>query len=559
MLKLKGHYSWKLINKDTGAITNSGEQDNLVTDGMIWSICRVGALSDTNTNRWKVFISPLTPPLPPGDYRQYAAAKSVFSSTWILEPSYGVMTKVSGLSKWKKSYNYPPAFRTINYIGLYCYSGSSGYPNPDTVVSFIELSTPITQSALEYLYVEYIIAAEYVPEGAQTPNNIYTSYVMNRYFNELCSSLGAGSDYPNTVVLRSGTTDLLPPVDVNNVGFLPTVISTLNSATNPSCYAQNIYQYFTTGQIAGYPLGASVRWAYYAWTDGFDYRLCPAIGYSADVDTIQPSISRVFAHPPSRATMLFNDPGYPPESRGKIIVQGSPSNKHTMIARIKITKTGDASDIVDGHTFTTNIGSLPDQLIVDQQWGDNDIIRFTGASLPAPLLASTDYYVLYVDSTHIKVRSAFGGSAITLTGDGAGTIDRQNTGRYSVEMEPYSRSSNGAYDIDHIRLPYDSDGNIFWSLTSKNNTYNLSGTAPIPYGYYRKNDSLYTIQESLNGDHIAKWQFNTVESSTPLHRFSTTKIFRASCQRVGTNEIYMATSNGVWFYDLDTDTVAPVN
>ena len=75
---------------------------------------------------------------------------------------------------------------------------------------------------------------------------------------------------------------------------------------------------------------------------------------------------------------------------------------------------------VSGPPTTDIILSTPQYWIVD------DAVQFSGGSLPAPLVASTNYWIVYVSGTTIRVSGTIGSSPITLTTIGSGTIIRQN-------------------------------------------------------------------------------------------------------------------------------------
>jgi hypothetical protein len=82
---------------------------------------------------------------------------------------------------------------------------------------------------------------------------------------------------------------------------------------------------------------------------------------------------------------------------------------------------------VDTHRdYTTNYAAAPNDIMVtnaDTYFQYGSIVKFpnTGWVIPAPLVYGTEYYVVFVDSTHIHISATYGGTAITLTSDGSGT------------------------------------------------------------------------------------------------------------------------------------------
>ncbi len=88
---------------------------------------------------------------------------------------------------------------------------------------------------------------------------------------------------------------------------------------------------------------------------------------------------------------------------------------------------------VVANTFTTNIAVAPTNTLITQTaLATGQQFQLTGGGLPTPLVASTTYFAIFVDPTHIRVAStyanALAGIAIVLTGNGTGTITNFSNG-----------------------------------------------------------------------------------------------------------------------------------
>ena len=74
------------------------------------------------------------------------------------------------------AYNFSPPVseRTITVIGVDGYVGRySGGSGSEPMISFIELTTPITQADNQFLYVQYNMYAEFILGGANAPDNAF--------------------------------------------------------------------------------------------------------------------------------------------------------------------------------------------------------------------------------------------------------------------------------------------------------------------------------------------------------------------------------------------------
>jgi len=115
------------------------------------------------------------------------------------------------------------------------------------------------------------------------------------------------------------------------------------------------------------------------------------------------------------------------------------------------------NDFVDGDVNTTD-----DEITVDNDIPTGTRLIFTGADLPDPLVAATEYWAINVDSTTIQVATtranAKAGTAITLTDVGSGS---RNV--YSKPLSPDGDDivlTTDAYAVDEIIAEYNGENYI---------------------------------------------------------------------------------------------------
>lgn len=115
----------------------------------------------------------------------------------------------------------------------------------------------------------------------------------------------------------------------------------------------------------------------------------------------------------------------------------------------------------------TAVNTTNDTITLAREYMTGEKVRFTGADLPAPLVADTDYYTIKVTSTEIKLATslsnAYAGTAIDITAQGSGT---SNIYLYSVRATVYQQelkdtivigTSNGVQDFQKFNFP---DNNV---------------------------------------------------------------------------------------------------
>ena len=138
------------------------------------------------------------------------------------------------------------------------------------------------------------------------------------------------------------------------------------------------------------------------------------------------------------------------------------------------------------------------------------VIRFSGASLPAPLSSGTNYYVRDVTTNTFKVSTTSGGAAVNLTTAGSGT--RQAASWIHV----LTSNAHGMGNGDRVRLtttgglpPGFLTSTDYYVIDATTNTFGLSTT---PAGFYQ------LITGAGTGTHTATGQAKavTIGSNTPF-------------------------------------------
>lgn len=131
-------------------------------------------------------------------------------------------------------------------------------------------------------------------------------------------------------------------------------------------------------------------------------------------------------------------------SRSDVYAYGLPRGTLGMPARLVASALA-ATDTVelDGHGFATN-----DQILFRAA---------EGGSLPAPLVAATIYYAIYVSDSTFKVAAAPNGPVIDLTVDGVNVLVATPL-PFDQVLEFYSRWADGFLPAHLVPLQLDGDG-----------------------------------------------------------------------------------------------------
>lgn len=587
MFSLKGLYEWKLIDIKTGKVDSEGSQWNVVSDRFLDFLClRLSGTYDYSAyeNGMAILLSDSTT-TPGVDYR-VAGTSNNFNILATGSIKTGNVD-FSVRSKYTDN-NFSPgaSLRTIRIIGIKIYYGTNdSYPTPN-FVSFVELSTPITQNTDQYLYVKYTIYVSFIPGvGYNTPNNRFLEFSINNNMFGI-QLLKFGSTI-GTYYTRYFLSYFLETNEKDKVARL--VTSFYESASGEyqtkmgSTFANWFQKTFAVTDIVG-PIGSLLFQITGTSTEGsLTHYFNTCYGYSP-IRGNGPSISRIYVHPSGREDQIFSDPSYPASSQGTITITGTPTNKFPLVAKIRITKTGDASDLVDETVSYTSVDPVNDTITVTQDYTTGDIYKLTSTgALPSPLVSGTNYYIIRVDATTIKLATtydnALAGIAIDITSQGSGdhTLFRQNTGRYRLELRPFIYSN--LYRIRHLSMAIDYDGYVMpLDLDSTTNTPNnyaegdyIASTSAGDFytgfnssmlrGALRYGDYIYSVQQSRKGliNDICRWKFNTIETSEAICKFGTsnTKVSSVFANQDGTI-MYITTNEGIYEYSFLTPTTPPV-
>jgi hypothetical protein len=568
MLFAKGHYEWKLINKNTGEVELTGEQDNLITDTLHDLTVAVHSnIASYNWSRMTIKLSDsiLSPAI---DYRvrgevqllNFVATSSQVNNTYAY-PEHQVSA----------GFNFIPgaSARTIRVISIDIVTGSE---NVFYNLSFIELSTPITQNTDQYLYVKYTITLSYTPSLGSPVNN-WATQVMRTFRIESIQKLHQTIQMHRLYNFLN-ISPFKVPEDVNNMMTSPfSVAPTTNAigALNTGArYGRGVNTLYSITDFIGV-----IKSVVFGNTT---FGRLLSLGYSS-IPGLSPAISRVFAHPLDRREYLFSDPSYPPSSLGSVAITGTPTNDWPIVGRVIITKTGDASDVVDD-TFSVT-GAPTDTFATgsDQGHAVGDIVRFTTTdTLPDPLAEDTNYYVVYKSGTSMKVSATSGGSAISLTDAGSGThaIIRWNTGKYRLALEPFigNQAARAAapgsnlpdkfsylYETPYMMLNEDNDPVISPSTGTPQNGQNPSMMYSGIYGLAKVGKYLWMIQRpniSANTGrfYIVRWLFGSIENGIYQNILPAT-VTTVWCMATDGTYFYIATNEGIYKYDPADPTTAP--
>lgn len=587
MFNLKGLYEWELRNL-SGKVEESGQQWNIISDRFLNFMC-----TSAGTDSYGAYYNGMAVQLsssvttPGVDYRVAGASNNFtilatgainqYKVNWDLRSKY-----------CDNNFSPPVSPRTIRIIGVKIFSLTSDiFPTPN-FVSFIELTTPITQNTDQYLYVKYTVFVTFTPGlGYNTPNNRFLEFsVNNSMFSNIMIQFGhySTSTYNTT---KFYLTAFLPPTNIDYMArAVPSRYSSVPEdvlSDGGSTFARRFQKSFSVGSVTS-SIGAIVFQINANMSVDGQFRYMNTLyGYSQVKDTT-PSVSRVFVHPVGRDSQLYSDPAYPASSQGTVTITGTPTNKYTVVGRIRVTKTGDATDLIDETVNYTAIDSGADTITVTQDIATGDKYRFTTTgTLPSPLALLTDYYIIRVDATTIKIASSYanaiGGTAIDLTTQGTGdhTLSRQNTGRYRLELEPWFYQTrliqlSMAIDYDGYVMPveldstYDTPNNYAEGDYIANSSSSTSNGLLVDYGSsmlrgsLKNGDYIYSVQQSRKGliNNICRWRFNTVETSQPLCKFgSGSTLVNSVFANVTNTKMYIATNEGLYEYTFASPSIAP--
>lgn len=582
MIKPKGVYKWKLVDKVTKEIREVGEQQNLVTDSFYQSFIGTKPENDVtvgvfNPDRWKlaIFLSETPLPLPEGEYRDPTVAEANISEAASTEDMEVVWDMPSRTGTVKHNFDPPEGDdRTITILGVYVYN-----PGKIGLMSFVELTIPIVQSTSYFLYVEYSVSFEYTGGGLNSPDNAF----ITDWFNEDLERVSALVWGKFHISFVTGHTMFLPPVDKDKVMRCPSFRISYKDAIDSGCnFGHTVTKSFSYEDISG-PLGAVVRGRIHI---GDSDTL--ALGYNGPVDRCigsynsneQPSISRIFVHPGDHIDKIFSDPSNPPLTRGKIVASGTPTNKWPLIVRLHVTKSGKAVDTIS-ETFTAN-PSTNELTISSDDWAVDDTVRFTSTgTLPTPLQVGTDYTISSRDGDNITLTLGESSVDIEDSGSGTHTIITQSEGRYKLELEPFMDSGINEEEVTYsstsLTNPASYTESYFTPVYQLTPGIDINGNLmdtvdpdihipEIHYGSFREGDYIYGLSPDSSGSglYIHKWRFGTVETSEVIHTVSTTVTHHGDSSHdmmqairakgSYSNNVYIATREGLYVFDIVNET-----
>lgn len=181
----------------------------------------------------------------------------------------------------------------------------------------------------------------------------------------------------------------------------------------------------------------------------------------------------------------------------------------TSVSSKRFEARSDVTVSADSENFTAN--DTNDQLTVSRLYKTGEKVRLTTTgTLPAPLIINTSYYVVYVDSTHIRLalslQDAYSNTYIDLTDTGTGT---HTISMYSVQVDCYQQQvkdqsiigqSDGAtswqeFDLSDIDILSDTliitVNSVQWT---KVDTFVESGPTDTHYRLFYNNDNSARIQ-----------------------------------------------------------------
>lgn len=548
-----GDSLWELLTSGDIPVEVIGYHENLVTD---FCLTTINGTFSTNTyyssfdNYANLIFISQSAVNTNIDYRSKIGVMG-FTLDYIGTPT----SVVQSSSSWKGEFNFsvPGSPITINIIGLKTGSSTSD----GNILSFIKLSTPITQTTSDLLFVRYTLQATY--SNTSGMGGITNNWVQDRMNSSLLTNL---MRIPNNHNWNSCMSRFLNPVTITNVCRNSSFINSSGfSPQGLSSYVDDIYKFkggslwsLDTSQVIGPHACAYIynKAVDGSTADGF----APIFSINTQVQT--PNIGTLFKHATGDSS-LFSNPSSPPLSQGNLIVTGTSSvtSIFKSLAAL-ITKTGDASDLIS-ETFTVNVSN--DELTVLQNWNNSvlgSVVTATVSSsgtLPAPLAPSTTYYIIFIDTTHIKLSTSESNALsniwidITTTGTGTHTITRTSTGKFKLSTNIYE-----TVNLVHIDPPFlgaNILNNSTYGLTnSDNNTGYIYGQEKLNWGVYVSPYMYFSrIEPTTTNEWICKWQFNTIESGISLVQVNTNNAIYAN------SFIWMATNTGLVKFDPSVDTV----
>jgi len=533
MINAIGEYEWKLIDKYTGEICESGNQHNIVTDSIMYHT-RFGSHS-TGSNgiidNYRGRISLGDNPIPldtQGEniltYGVVHKYMNVANISGVISPS---ITSDDNYNSFNYSTNFSPLSQGITHtytcIALELYNGIKG-------VSYLEFNEPITQDDTQYLYITYKLTI-----GLDNANITPFQYnILNNQFN-------SGGIYALVYDTNSFITSFISPINTDRIGICPKNILTFNDTiyshgrdNNGSTYSALYEKQLTQTSYYG-PIGTHIYspGCTPALTNIDKCRLenSGIIGYSSN--DISPSIARKFKHADGRFNVLYSDPDNPPSSVGDVIFSGIPTNRYPANISLLYTKTGKAIDVDDGEQGEYKVGI---RLYGDDMWQMQSI----------SLMVEDD------DGT-MHLGDGFSGIA--------GSSDVVNpTFNAVLSVFNDSESPNNIYSIQRYNK-----GNIInicmWERGTVESSIYVTHIDNSKNMEFRGDFIINTIYYMYTSSGLYSWDMTTPSTQPALlsiNGIDNTQIFDIVTDDV-TGDMWIGASDGLYSFDLDTLTAVAVD
>ena len=503
MIQSKGKYFWEVRDSKTGEVLRTGEQENTVPDDY-W---------DTVTNYYKCWHPTYADRLmiglcthnTPIDFegqhpkklgliagKVHIAMESPNRNGYRVDPN-------NTPEEITVDYNFGPPTSQTTYTAMtirYNYNGMY-------LISYAELTTPITQNTNENIFIKYklTLTAPDFSSSDTLPNNPYVRTWMADKFGWL--------NWQCIVPMRgieARLTPYLPPEDPNNIAVA--VGSTTNlgrthekgDGVNKSRFCVDFGSTLSEGTSVG-AIGAIVyrgRNAHDA--NNYDQN---DLTFGHSKPKLKPTIGRAFKHGEGlgRAGTWYSSLSSAPNSKGTVTFSGTPENKIPTAYHVIYEKTGEAAE--DGSTQ----GSYRLGINTSSRFEFNQMRSITKNMAGDP----------------------------SMRNGAPGSIDIGNNQRVSAIV-------NGGIDI-----------NTFYNVLYDRTVAIIN--AP--------DERIYSIQrESWDDPYvICSWNLYTIESSVVHAEFGGEfgdSIKFSGYEKIG-DIIYIATSKGLYSFDLVSHTIETID
>lgn len=554
MFKLKGTYTWELRDAKTGTVKEKGSQENIITDAGYQGIVGIkknnsgtsfgDPFADTGPSPDRLYIfNSETTPTPSTDFLRLSDEEGLGG---IVVNDQGQPLAVDTSNDgtfWEGSFLFSPpgSTKTHTILGIL-------HSSTNDVLSFITLSSPITQTTSDQFFVTYRVEIAFVGTGL---NGISSPYTLDKFSGRILTTEPNSSESGFIQFMTAQLTQFLPPIVADNVGrdFGSPLSNDLISRTLPPYNALRADLFRTIYSFEFQEVDTPAPHGVMAHVYIRDDSRRAVVG----INPITPlsNITDLFKKASGDLTP-YNNPTPPfPISKGTASLGGTPTQLiHSKEIRAFISKSGDASDIVDEAFDPSDVNTGSDEITVGQDYdntalGSQVTCEFTTTgTLPTGLTTSTTFYIIFVNSTTLQISASEGGGAIDFTNQGTGThtLVRTSTAKFKLR-----ESAINNLDLFHT-MPIEIDG-------TPQSSDNLWGNSLISTGW-----SVYV--SDTNGKwlykpifinsvwRLTKWRYGTIESA--IKTIDVGAPFGAI--NIG-DKIYFIDAAGLNIYDTVTDTI----